>query len=94
HHHMDLDIPQDHLDLLYPSRNKWKSDLPNCQLQTLEKHLFGIERVDDVPGYLVPEFYKTYLKEGNIGPLIPIIEHNREDVITLIRLLSLIQKES
>jgi len=94
HHHMDLDLPEDHLDLLYPSRSKWKSDLPNCQLQTLEKYLFGIERIDDVPGYLVPEFYKTYLKEGNIGPLIPIIEHNREDVITLIRLLSLIQKES
>ncbi|MDP3065235.1 MAG: ribonuclease H-like domain-containing protein [Methanobacteriaceae archaeon] len=94
HHQMNLDLPKEHLDLLYPTRRLWKSELPNCKLQTIEKYLFGIERVEDVPGYLVPDFYKTYLKEDNIGPLIPIIEHNREDVLTLIRLLSLIQKES
>ncbi|MDD1764360.1 MAG: ribonuclease H-like domain-containing protein [Methanobacteriaceae archaeon] len=92
HHHLDYEIPMDHLDLLYPSRSNWKSELPNCQLQTLEKHLFNMERVDDVPSYLVPDFYKTYLQESNIGPLVPILEHNREDVITLVRLLSLIQE--
>jgi uncharacterized protein YprB with RNaseH-like and TPR domain len=92
HHHLDYGLPMDHLDLLYPSRSNWKSELPNCQLQTLEKHLFNLERVDDVPSYLVPDFYKTYLQEGNIGPLVPILEHNREDVVTLVRLLSLIQE--
>jgi uncharacterized protein YprB with RNaseH-like and TPR domain len=84
-------FPQAHIDLLYTSRSNWKTELPNCQLQTLEKHLFNIERIEDVPCYMVPEYYQTYLKKNNIGPLIPIIEHNRIDVVTLARLLSRIQ---
>jgi hypothetical protein len=93
HHQLDYQDPAHHLDLMYPSRSNWKSSLPNCQLQTLERHLFDLERVDDVPSHLVPDYYRTYLQEDNIGPLVPILEHNREDVLTLIRLLSLIQKD-
>jgi uncharacterized protein len=93
HYHLDYHEPVHHLDLLYPARSNWRSQLPNCQLQTLEKHLFDLERVDDVPSYLVPDYYRTYLQEDNIGPLVPILEHNREDVVTLVRLLSLIQQE-
>lgn len=81
-----------HLDLLHFSRRQWKDQLPNCKLQTLEKHLFGMERYDDVPSSQVPEFYLTYHKTGNIGPLIPIIEHNREDVVTLAKILSLLHQ--
>ncbi|MEN6330253.1 MAG: ribonuclease H-like domain-containing protein [Methanobacteriaceae archaeon] len=92
HHQLDYHEPTDHLDLRYPARSNWKSELPNCRLQTLERHLFNLERVDDVPSHLVPEYYRTYLQEDNIGPLVPILEHNREDVVTLIRLLSLIQQ--
>ncbi|WJI08827.1 exonuclease [Methanobacterium sp. CWC-01] len=93
HHHLDYRNPADHLDLLYPARSNWKSQLPNCQLQTLERHLFDLERVDDVPSHLVPDYYRTYLQEENIGPLVPILEHNREDVVTLVRLLCLIQQD-
>lgn len=85
-------INTEHLDLFHFSRRQWKNQLPNCRLQTLEKHLFGLERCDDVPSSKVPEFYLTYHKTGNIGPLIPIIEHNREDVITLAKILSLLNK--
>lgn len=93
HHHLDYSEPAAHLDLLYPARSNWKSQLPNCRLQTLEKYFFDLERVDDVPSHLVPDYYRTYLQEDNIGPLVPILEHNREDVVTLVRLLSLIQQE-
>ncbi len=51
-----------------------------------------MERESDVPSSQVPDFYKTYMKTGNIGPLIPIVEHNREDVVTLARLLSKLQE--
>jgi len=47
-----------------------------------------MEREDDVPSALVPDLYLTYRKKNNIGPLIPIIEHNRQDIITLARILS------
>lgn len=73
-------------DILLFSRRKWKGNLPNCKLQTIEKNVLGISRDNDVPGALVPEFYEEYLRTGNIGPILPIIEHNRQDIITLARI--------
>lgn len=77
----DLDLP--HLDLMYFAKNLWRDKLPNCQLQTIEKELFGIEREGDVPGAHIPDYYNTYLAEKNIGPIVPIIEHNRQDIVSL-----------
>lgn len=88
YHKICNNLSNPHIDLLHFSRRRWKQELPNCRLQTLEKHLFDMERVDDVPSSMVPSFYKTYHETGNIGPLIPIVEHNREDVVTLARILS------
>lgn len=73
-------------DILLFSRRKWKGNLPNCKLQTIEKQILGIGRENDVPGALVPEFYEEYLCTGNIGPIVPIIQHNRQDIITLARI--------
>jgi len=91
-HHLKKSINSQHLDLLHFSRRQWNDQLPNCRLQTLEEHLFGVERCDDVPSSQVPDFYLTYRETGNIGPLVPIIEHNREDVVTLARILSLLHQ--
>ena len=77
----NLDLP--HLDLMYFAKNLWGEKLPNCQLQTIEKELFGIKRIDDVPGQYIPGYYDTYLEENNIGPVVPIIEHNAQDIISL-----------
>ncbi|MGX8693563.1 MAG: ribonuclease H-like domain-containing protein [Methanobrevibacter sp.] len=77
----NLDLP--HLDLMHFAKNLWRDELPNCKLQTIEREFFGIERQDDVPGQYIPEYYDTYLSENNIGPIVPIIEHNRQDIISL-----------
>lgn len=82
-----------HFDMLHFSRRAWRNKYPNCRLVTLEKYIFGIERHDDVPSALVPEFYETYLRTGNIGPVIPIIEHNRQDLITLTSIFSKLYEE-
>ena len=82
----DLDLP--HLDLMYFAKNLWQDQLPNCRLQTIEKELFGIEREDDVPGQYIPGYYDTYLSENNIGPVVPIIEHNRQDIVSLASFLN------
>lgn len=76
-----MDLP--HLDLMYFAKNLWKNDLPNCQLQTIESEIFGISRQGDVPGQYIPGYYDTYLDKGNIGPVVPIIEHNCQDIISL-----------
>lgn len=82
------DLERAHFDVLPYSRRAWGETSPNCRLVTLEKFLFGEERLDDVPSALVPEFYETYMQTGNPGPLVPIVEHNRKDLETLGRLFS------
>ncbi len=87
----NLDLP--HLDLMYFAKNLWKDDLPNCQLQTIEREIFGIEREEDVPGQYIPGYYDTYLSKSNIGPVVPIIEHNCQDIISLASFLEKMYKD-
>ena len=61
----------------------WKNRYPSLRLSAIEKEIFGIVREGDVCGQMVPEFYETYLKTGNCGPLVPIVTHNRQDVLSL-----------
>jgi hypothetical protein len=75
-----------HFDILHFSRRRWKDKFPSLRLSALEKEILGIHRDDDVPGQMVPEFYETYLRSGNCGPLVPVVEHNRQDVVSLARL--------
>lgn len=93
HHGLCKDLNFHHLDLLHFSRRIWGKTLPNCRLETLEKYLFNLQRGEDVPSSQVPSFYKKYLQTGNIGPLIPIVKHNKQDIITLANLLSRLQEE-
>ncbi|MBE0433083.1 ribonuclease H-like domain-containing protein [candidate division WOR-3 bacterium] len=83
-----VDLP--HFDLLHFARRAWRSTLPDCRLTTIESKVIGIERKDDVPSALVPDFYATYLREDNPGPLIPIVEHNRQDIVALTNIFSLL----
>ena len=87
----NLDLP--HLDLMYFAKNLWGEELPNCQLQTIERELFGIERVDDVPGQYIPGYWDTYYQKDNIGPVVPIIEHNAQDIISLASFLDKMYKD-
>ena len=80
---IDADLNLPHLDLMHFAKNLWRDELPNCQLQTIEREFFGIEREDDVPGQYIPGYYDAYLSQNNIGPIVPIIEHNRQDIVSL-----------
>lgn len=82
------DIENVHFDMLPFARRFLKAKAPDARLTTIEKYIFGQERKDDVPGALVPEFYEEYLRTGNPGPLVPIVEHNRNDLVSLARLFS------
>jgi uncharacterized protein YprB with RNaseH-like and TPR domain len=75
-----------HFDALHFCRRHWKNSFHSLRLSTLEKEILGIHRPDDVPGQMVPEFYETYLRTGNCGPLVPVVAHNRQDVVSLARL--------
>lgn len=80
------------IDLLHHSRSLWKDRYPDCRLGTLEARLCGTVRGDDLPSAMVPEFYAAYQQTGNPGPLVPIVEHNRQDLVTTAHLFGLIQE--
>ncbi len=56
----------------------------------MERAVLGVTREVDVPSEYVPICYQNYLRTGSAAPLVPVIAHNREDVVTLARLLSLL----
>src|SRR3972149_3679030 len=76
-----------HFDALHFTRRAYRNRLANCRLETVEKH-YGVNREVDVPGALIPEFYESYLRTQNVGPLIAIVEHNKQDLITLANIFS------
>lgn len=81
-----VDLP--HRDDLHPSRRLWKRLWESCRLGTLEGAVLGIERVDDVPGSLVPELWFRYLREGAEANFMPtlegVIRHHAQDVYSLL----------
>ncbi|MBA7570417.1 hypothetical protein ES695_12265 [Candidatus Atribacteria bacterium 1244-E10-H5-B2] len=77
-----------HFDLLYPARRLWKRRLENCSLSTVERDILGVIRDDDVPGYLIPEIYFRYLRTKDARALKQVFEHNLQDVLSLVALVS------
>ncbi len=76
-----------HLDLLFPSRRLWKKQLGSCRLSIIENEILGVTRVDDLPGSEAPEAWFAYVRSGQTEKLLAIGDHNREDCISLARLL-------
>ena len=77
-----------HFDLLYPARRLWKRRLENCSLSTVERDILGVIRENDVPGYLVPEIYFRYLRTKDARALKQVFEHNLQDILSLVALVS------
>lgn len=86
-----VSIRNPHYDLLHFVRRRWGPELPDCRLGTIERHLLHSAREEDLPGAMVPEFYEAFLTTGNPGPLLPIVKHNRQDLVSLARLFSLMK---
>jgi uncharacterized protein YprB with RNaseH-like and TPR domain len=84
------DLP--HLDMLHPARRLWKrrpsilgppADQDSCRLDVLERHIAGVHRVSDVPGLEIPARYFQFIRDGDARPLEAVLEHNRQDLLSL-----------
>lgn len=75
-----------HLDLLHPVRRAYRGVWENCRLATIERQLLGIVREDDLPGSEAPAAFTDWLRFGDHRNLVRVLEHNRQDVVSLIRL--------
>ncbi len=54
-----------------------------CSLIALEHQVLGARRRGDVPGFEIPERYFRFVRTGDAGPLAPVLEHNRLDLLSL-----------
>ena len=72
-----------HFDMLHSARRLWKHDEQGCRLSTLERTLFDVRRVGDVPGLEIPGRFFGFVRSGDPRPLEPVLEHNRIDLVSL-----------
>lgn len=78
-----------HIDLLHLSRRLWRDRLPSRTLANLEVHILGAQRnEEEVPGWMIPQMYFDYLRDGDARPLKRVFYHNAMDVVSLAALLN------
>ncbi len=76
-----------HVDLLHGVRRRYRGVWENCRLATVERELLRIVREDDLPGAEAPGAFLAYLRQGHTHDLARVLEHNRQDAVSLARLL-------
>jgi uncharacterized protein YprB with RNaseH-like and TPR domain len=72
-----------HLDLLHPVRRLFGSQWPDCRLTSLERHLLGFSRSDDLPGSEAPAAWFNFIRNGHGEMLVRVVKHNRQDIVSL-----------
>ena len=78
----------DHHDLLHTSRHIWKMRLESRRLADIEREILHFQRLnEEIPGWLVPQFYFDYLDSGDATPLQGVFYHNEMDVVSLAALM-------
>ena len=78
-----------HVDLLHLARRLWRDRLPSRTLANLEVQILHASRTDEeIPGWMIPEIYFDYLREGDARPLKRVFYHNAMDVVSLAALLN------
>jgi len=83
----------EHLDLLPLARALWKHRLPDARLASVEAGICGVRRDHDLAGSLVPGRYLDYLRHGRGTLLRDVLEHNRQDVVSMALILRVLSLE-
>lgn len=80
------------LDLLYWARRLWRSRLESCTLSEIERSVLDRGRVDDIPGFEIPERYFRFLRDRDGAHLGEVFEHHRLDIVSLVHLFLRIER--
>ena len=73
-----------HIDLLNLTRRYWKTTLGSVRLANIEQYVLELERGDEeVPGYMAPELYREFLRDGDAEHIAGVAYHNQIDVVSL-----------
>lgn len=76
-----------HLDLLHMARRLWRGVLPKVSLGQVENSVLGHARERDVEGAWIPRIYFQYARGRNPERLVPVFDHNVQDIASLGALL-------
>lgn len=91
-HRLPDPLPRRHVDLLQPAQRIWRRRLGSCGLSALEAQVLGSARESDIPGYDIPGRYFASLRGGDFGAFRPVLDHNRQDVVTMAGLASVMDR--
>ncbi|WP_160721271.1 ribonuclease H-like domain-containing protein [Bacillus sp. USDA818B3_A] len=75
-----------HFDLFHAARRLWKHKLDRMKLSIVEKEVLGVERFDDIPGYLAPIIYFDFIESKQPDGMLGILKHNEIDILSLVTL--------
>lgn len=75
-----------HVDMLHHARRRWRRQLPDCRLQTLEQVVCRRTRTGDIPGHRIPAAYADFVRTGFERDMEAILYHNAMDLVTLLDL--------
>ena len=92
-HHRQDSLPEEVevIDLLYAVRRRYKKELPNCKLSTVERDVIEKERTEqDVPGSEAPLHFFDFVETRKREHLDPVLYHNRVDLTTLAALYPMV----
>jgi hypothetical protein len=78
------------LDLLHPARRYWGPLIGSCTLQNLEQAALRYRREGDLPGWMIPDLYFTYLRRRDPAPLEGVFHHNELDLVGMAALVGLL----
>ena len=81
-------VPMGSVDLLHATRKVFKPALPNVRLVTVEEHLRGVARVDDIPSRFIPRAYHEYVRTQDARIMRNVVYHNRMDLFTMAVILN------
>lgn len=76
-----------HVDVLHHARRRWRRQLPDCRLQTLEQLICRRSRSGDIPGHRIPAAYAEFVRTGFEREMEAILYHNALDLVTLLDLI-------
>ncbi|AIM15400.1 MULTISPECIES: ribonuclease H-like domain-containing protein [Neobacillus] len=78
--------PFGHFDLFHAARRLWKHKLERMKLVIVEKEVLGVERKDDIPGFLAPMIYFDFVESKRPDGMLDVLKHNEMDILSLITL--------
>lgn len=84
--------PKAHLDLLHAARRVFGARVGSARLVTMEETVLGMRRERDIDGAEIPALYWDFVRGAEGSVLVPVIEHNANDLVALAALVAVLDE--